>query len=150
MIASDLTSKTPPAYAESSATLSALRPASVVEEKSLPLLLPQSLGKLFDAAFDLYKSHFAVLALIVALVFIPTQIALHAASNLWVTPLSHQIRSDSQDQDFALQLGVALLRMLIGSPENGVPGILTLLISFLISGPVSLAVADIVLGRATT
>lgn len=150
MIASDLTSKTALAQAESSATLNTFSSAPVQEEKSQPVLLPQSLGRLFDEAFDLYKTHFAVLALIVALIFIPTHIGLHAVENLWLTPLSNQIRADGGDDNIFPVMGTALLGMLTGSPGNGVPGLLSLLISFMVSGPVALAVSDIIQGRTVT
>src|SRR6266536_2793813 len=114
MIASDLTSETPFASAESSATLSTDRPASLPEEKSRPVLLPQPLGRLFDEAFDLYKNHFAALALVVAILFIPTQIVLHAIENLWLIPLSNQIRADSGSPDFGLIFGTALLSLFNG------------------------------------
>jgi len=105
----------------------------------------QTVGGLFDSAFDLYKSHFATLALIVACVFIPTQVILHAAGNLWLKPIMTQINSANPDPIVVLQ--VAGLGLLIGAPQFGVPGYLSLLTSFMASGPVAVAVANILVGR---
>ena len=121
---------------------------SVPASDTDPALVPQTLAGIFDGAFDIYKRHFVMLALIVAVVFIPTQVFLHAASNLWLRPLSINFRGDARDPIQTLQ--IMLLAFFLGVPTYGIPGFLSLLTSFMASGPVAVAVANILLKRPVT
>ncbi len=105
----------------------------------------QTVSGVFDTAFDLYKSHFSTLALIVACVFIPTQLILHAAGNLWLKPLMAQTNGANPDPLAVFQ--VIALGFLTGAPQFGLPGYLSLLTSFMASGPIAVAVANILAGR---
>ncbi|HLJ56441.1 MAG TPA: hypothetical protein VKT77_15490 [Chthonomonadaceae bacterium] len=119
----------------------------VAVEDSAPGLETYSFSGAFDAAFDLYKRHFGVLALIVAYVFIPTQVILYAAGNVWFKPLAAHYNVNSPDGGLMFQL--FWIGSLLGSPGNGVPGYLSLMTSFMVSGPVSIAVGNILIGRPT-
>ena len=116
-----------------------------VDETNAEGFTLQTAGGVFDAAFDLYKRHFSTLALIVACVFIPTQVFLHAASNMWLRPLAVQINGANPDPFVVLQ--VSMLAFFIGVPQVGFPGYFSLLTSFMASGPVAVAVANILVGR---
>jgi hypothetical protein len=118
---------------------------SMADENEVGGFALQTVGGVFDSAFELYKRHFGTLALIVACVFIPTQVVLHAAGNLWVRPLLAQINGENSDPLVVLQVG--LLGFLIGGPQYGIPGYLSLLTSFMASGAVAVAVANILVGR---
>ncbi len=119
--------------------------ASDTTDAETPGFSLQTVGGVFDSAFDLYKSHFTTLALIVACVFIPTQVILHAAGNLWLKPLMAGMNQAEMDPFAALQ--VAALAAITGAPQYGVPGYLSLMTSFMASGPVAVAVASILVGR---
>ena len=108
----------------------------------------QSVGGIFDSAFDLYKRNFGTLALIVACVFVPTQVLLHAAGNLWLRPLMAQF--NRANPEFFSTLQIFLLGTLIGAPQAGLPGYISLLTSFMAGGPVAVAVANILVGRPLT
>jgi hypothetical protein len=118
---------------------------STADENEIGGFTLQTVGGVYDSAFELYKRHFGTLALIVACVFIPTQVLLHAAGNLWLRPLLVQMNSDNPDPLAVMQVG--LLGFLIGGPQYGVPGYLSLLTSCMASGPVAVAVANILVGR---
>lgn len=120
--------------------------AQAPDPATSPDFASQSLGGIFDTAFDLYKQHFATLALIVACVYIPTQVALHAAGNLWLRPLLPQF--NSTQPDFLVFIKTFSLAFLIGVPQSGVPGYISLLTSFLSSGPLSFAVGNLLLRRS--
>jgi len=105
----------------------------------------QTLGGVFDAAFELYKQNFTTIAFIVACVFIPTQVLLHAAGNLWMKPLMAHTNPDNPD--FLSGFAIGCLGLLIGAPQYGVPGYLSLLTSFMASGPVAVAIANVLIGR---
>ena len=119
-----------------------------VTDVEMPGFTVQTVSGIFDSAFDLYKRHFATLALIVACVFIPTQVILHAAGNLWLKPLMAHINSANPDPLAAVQVGA--LAFVTGAPQFGLPGYLSLLTSFMASGPVAVAVAYILVGRPLT
>ena len=93
----------------------------------LSSLTPRSLSGVFDESFELYKRNFGVLALIVALVYIPTQILVYAVSNLVLRPTAAQ--SASSDADFTSAFMTVILSFMIGSPQEGLPGYLPLLLS---------------------
>ena len=83
--------------------------------------------------------------MIVAFVFIPTQVVLHAAANLWLKPLIAQVNSADADPMLGFQIG--MIGIIIGAPQYGVPGFISLITSFMVSGPVAVAVANILVGR---
>ncbi len=122
--------------------------ASKSQDTLLTRLIHQTLGGVFDEAFDLYKRRFGLLALIVALIYIPSQILMYAMGNLWLKPAYAQ--SNATDTDYIAIMTTVLLGFLIGSPQEGVPGFLPLMFSFMASGPVSKAVGSIVMGRKTS
>jgi hypothetical protein len=121
---------------EGAFSLEASGPAGMTEA-----LLPQTLGGVFDEAFDLYKRHFVTLALIVAVIHLPTQVVLNL--------LSYSLR---------LSLGPEGFRS--GSPDIGAVfgAMFTLFFYFLIAvvsliiatGPIACAISDIFLGRPTS
>jgi hypothetical protein len=104
-------------------------------------LLPQTLGGVFDEAFDLYKRHFVTLALIVAVIHLPTQMILNL--------LSYSLRQTLGPEGFRS-----------GSPDVGavLGAMFTLFFYFLIAvasliiatGPIASAISDIYLGRPTS
>jgi phage-related holin len=118
-------------------------------ELSLPeTLAARPLTALFDAAFDVYRRHWASIASIVAVGFVPLQIALHALVNLLLRPWSARIDNIADTSDQLMQaLLVALGYLFAGYPQYGVPGILSLLVLLLVSGAVSVAVADALHGE---
>ena len=116
-----------------------------IEDTETTGFTSQTLGGVFDSAFDLYKQNFGVLALIVACVFIPTQVVLHAAGNIWLRPLMAQY--NASNPDFGIGVQIFSLAVLIGAPQAGIPGYVSLLTSFMACGPVAVAVANILVGR---
>jgi hypothetical protein len=137
-----MTSDTLPAAAGPSSQVHQLAETEVPEAPGFTL---QTIGGIFDEAFDLYKRRFGTLALIVACVFIPTQVLLHAAGNLWLRPLS--AATDMANPDPLVLVETAILGLLIGAPQSGVPGYISLLTSFMASGPIAVAVASILAGK---
>jgi hypothetical protein len=107
--------------------------------------LPQTLGGVFDEAFDLYKRHFSTLAMIVAIALIPTQILLHTIVAIWLRPLAHSLSGPNPDVDLLLLMRFGYF--LTGDPREGYPGLISLVLPILISGPMSVAVSDIYLRK---
>jgi hypothetical protein len=64
------------------------------------VLLPRPMSAVFDEAFDLYKQHFFLLALIVATLYIPTQIILHGLETQWLRPLLTRLEDMSDAEAF--------------------------------------------------
>lgn len=134
------------AFDEKSVAATQSRIETNVTTQNQTVLLPQSLGSLFDAAFDLYKRHFSTLGMIVALIFIPVQIVLHIVATIWLRPLIAQIAANPSNTDYGQNILAITIGFFTGSPGNGIPGFLTLYASFLVSGPASLAAAHLYLG----
>jgi hypothetical protein len=114
-------------------------------------LLPQTLGGVFDEAFDLYKRHFATLALIVAVAYLPTQLALHGLVETWLRPIL--VRTE-WTQGAPADLGAVFTAFfgcfLTGIPQAGIPGLFSVAALILVSGPITVAISDIYLGRQTS
>jgi len=110
-------------------------------------LVARTLSGLFDESFDVYKRNFKTLALIAAVLFFPTQIALHGCYETWIRPLQLRIVTPWEDPDPLSALLAILGACLIGAPEYGLPGVLSFVVFALVSGPLCVAVSDILLGR---
>jgi hypothetical protein len=121
---------------------------------SLPTgaLVSRTLGGVFDEAFDLYKRHFMTIALIVAVIFIPTQIALHGVSDTYLSPLEKRFEGSGelQPRDFGAAFALLFAYFFVGAPEGGLPGVLSFVALILVSAPVTFAVGEILAGRQTT
>jgi hypothetical protein len=114
-------------------------------------LVARTLGGIFDEAFDLYKRHFLTIALLVAIVFIPLQIGLHAASDIWLKPLQKHLQGQTNfDNNIGEAFTFGTATLFVGDPQQGIPGLLQILVLILISGPVTLAVSEIYAGRQIT
>ncbi len=107
-------------------------------------LLPQTLSGVFDEAFDLYKRHFTTLMLIVALLYLPMQVIVSLLSYQWMLPLMKGLQPGSQPNTpdmnavfFLIFAGIVSITLTFG--------VLTLT-----TGPISVAVSDIYLGRTTS
>lgn len=111
--------------------------------------MPQTLAGVFDEAFDLYKRHFPLLAMIVAVGLIPTEILRNIIVAVWLHPLDAHlsgVSSANPDSIVLLRLG----QFFFGEPRSGFAGILALIVLVLLSAPISIAVSDIYFGRETT
>jgi hypothetical protein len=124
--------------------------ASDKNEGDVDARLPQSLSGVFDQAFDLYKQHARTLILIAALLYFPTQIALHAAYNTWLLPIQLHLETPTGSSDIDAVLQMFGGGLLIGMPEYGLPGICALIVLAIMSGPLCVAVSDIYFGRTPT
>lgn len=108
----------------------------------------RTLGAIFDEAFDLYKNHFLTIAVLVALVFIPLQIGLHAASDIWLKPIEKRLEGQTNfDDNIGEFVLFAVAFLFTGDPNEGVPGILQGMALVLVSAPVTIAVAELYAGR---
>ena len=85
----------------------ALRPAPDAAEAET--LLPQTLGGLFDEAFDLYKRHFTTIALTVACVYLPTLALYHIINTIWLHPLEVTGQDAKGDAAGLIAMKVGLL-----------------------------------------
>ena len=88
-------------------SVDAPRPASGAEET----LLPQTLGGLFDAAFDLYKRNFTTIALSVACLYLPMLALFQIMRTAWLRPLlvaMQEAQGDASDVA-ALKIGMLYL-----------------------------------------
>ena len=83
------------------------RPALAVEEAGT--LLPQTLGGLFDEAFDLYKRHFTTIALTVAYVYLPTLAIYHLIKSIWLRPLEVAMQDAQGDVAGIIGLKIGML-----------------------------------------
>lgn len=114
-------------------------------------MAPMTLGGLFDDAYILYKKHFLTLALVVAIIYLPIQIILHACVNIWLNPLGTYLSIDKKALDdpiLALVNGGAYC--LTGIPSSGYPGIISLLTSYILTGPIAIAIGNLTLGKPIT
>ncbi len=113
------------------------------------IIMPQTLAGVFDEAFDLYKRHFPLLALIVAVGLIPTEIIRNLVVALWLHPLDAHLSgltSANTDSYFLLRVG----QFFFGEPRVEFAGVLALGVLVLLSAPISIAVSDLYFGRTTT
>lgn len=111
--------------------------------------IPQTLGGVFDEAFDLYKRHFITLALLTAIIYLPVQFAMHAAFDTWLLPLTKEMdRSTDMQAETVLRFMAGVF--FTGVPQAGVPGFFTLLATVLVSGPVTFAVSKLYVGETVT
>ena len=111
--------------------------------------MPQTLAGVFDEAFDLYKRHFSLLAMIVAVGLIPTEIIRNTVIAVWLHPLDAHLSGAGNvntDSLFMLRIG----QFIFGEPHIGFPGLLAFVVLILLSAPISVAVSDLYFGRATT
>src|SRR5579871_1246583 len=120
-----------------------------VKENESTRFLPQTLGGVFDESFELYKKHFLTFAMIAAVALIPTQMLLHTIVALWLRPLANQINANSSP-DAGLLVLTRIGFFFTGDPRNETPGLISLLVPILISGPMAVAVSDIYIGRKAT
>lgn len=134
----------------------AVRPAAVGAARLSPnvrrieLLPPRSLAAILDESFDLYKRRFVTLLLIVGVVYIPTQVAMHAAAALWLQPTINRVSGAGRDPDLSAAFSGFAGALLIGWPRAGVPGLLSMAALIIASAPVTVAVSDAYLGRRAT
>ncbi|MCW3051356.1 MAG: hypothetical protein JWN14_526, partial [Chthonomonadales bacterium] len=123
-----------------------LAPAEPVEES---VTMPQTLAGVFDEAFDLYKRHFALLAMIVAVGVIPTEIIRNLIVAVWLHPLeAHLSGVANANPDSLILLRVG--QFFFGEPRSSWTCILAMLVLVFLSAPVSIAVSDLYFGRNTT
>ena len=111
--------------------------------------MPQTLAGVFDEAFDLYKRHFALLAMIVAVGVIPTEILRNIIVAVWLHPLDAHLSGVANANSDSL----VLLRggqFFFGEPRSSWPGILAMLVLVFLSAPISIAVSDLYFGRNAT
>jgi hypothetical protein len=111
--------------------------------------MPQSLAGVFDEAFDLYKRHFGLLAMIVAVGLIPVEILRNMVIALWLHPLDAHlsgVANANPDSMVLLRIG----QFIFGEPRSGFAGVLAFLMLILLSAPISVAVSDLYFGRAAT
>lgn len=110
--------------------------------------MPQTLAGVFDEAFDLYKRHFTLLAMIVAVGLIPTEILRNIVIAVWLHPLDAHLSGVSNantDSIVLLRLG----QVFFGEPRVGWAGLLAFFVLILLSAPISIAVSDLYFGRET-
>ena len=113
------------------------------------ITMPQTLAGVFDEAFDLYKRHFGLLAMIVAVGLIPTEILRNTVVALWLHPLdAHLSGADNASPESLILLRFG--QFLFGEPRSGFAGLLALMMLVLLSAPISIAVSDIYFGKTTT
>lgn len=110
------------------------------------LLVGRSIGGVFDLAFDIYRKHFSPLLTTVAVLLLPMQTLLYLLANAWLKPLSVFVDSHADDAGASMLLIGG--GMLIGYPQAGIPGLLSLLLLAVASAPVAAAIADIYRGKA--
>ncbi len=123
-----------------------LTPPEPVDES---ITMPQTLPGVFDEAFDLYKRHFLILATIVAVGLIPSDILLHTIVALWLRPLDAHLSglaNANPDSVVLLRIG----QFFLGEPRYSISGILGYIIPILLSAPISIAISDIYIGRTPT
>ncbi|MCW3095024.1 MAG: hypothetical protein JWL77_642 [Chthonomonadaceae bacterium] len=111
--------------------------------------MPQTLAGVFDEAFDLYKRHFPLLAMIVAVGLIPTEILRNIVVAVWLHPLDAHLSGVSNGNPDSIVL-LRLGQFFFGEPRSGFAGILAFLVLVLLSAPISIAVSDIYFGRDAT
>ena len=111
--------------------------------------MPQTLAGVFDEAFDLYKRHFALLAMIVAVSFIPTEILRNIIVAVWLHPLDAHLSGAANANTDSLVL-LRIGQFFLGEPRSTWPGFLAILVFIFLSAPVSIAVSDLYFGRSTT
>jgi len=109
------------------------------------LLVAHSIGGIFDLAFDIYRRYFRTLLTTVAILLLPMQTLLYLLSNVWLKPLSYFV--DSHPDDAGASMLLIGGGMLIGYPQAGIPGLLSLMLLAVASAPVAAAVADIYRGK---
>lgn len=113
------------------------------------ITMPQTLAGVFDEAFDLYKRHFGLLAMIVAVGLIPTEILRNTIIAIWLHPLdAHLSGPGASNPDSMVMLRIG--QFLFGEPRIGFPGLLAVIVLILLSAPVSVAVSDIYFGRSAS
>ncbi len=123
-----------------------LAPAEPVDES---ITMPQTLAGVFDEAFDLYKRNFIVLATIVAVGLIPSDILLHTVVALWLRPLDAHLSGLSNPPAESLVM-LRIGQLFFGEPRYNISGLLGYIIPLLLSAPISIAISDIYIGRTPT
>lgn len=118
------------------------------DARSSELLQARSLAGIFDGAFDLYKRYFITIAMIVAVVYIPLQIGLHAVSDIYLLPIAKCIEGKEEFTDVGPILTLGFASLFTGNPGEGVPGFLSFLTLVFVSVPVTVAVAELSVGRS--
>ena len=111
--------------------------------------MPQTLAGVFDEAFDLYKRNFALLAMIVAVGVIPTEILRNIIVAVWLHPMDAHLSGVANANPDSLVL-LRIGQFFFGEPRSGWPGILAMLVLVFLSAPLSIAVSDLYFGRSTT
>ena len=101
------------------------------------LLLPRTLGGVFDEAFDLYKRHFTPLFLMLGIIFLPIQILLFTLVNLWVQPLTNSVTSAEDTSNMAKGFLVIIGYIFAGEPHYAIPGLISLFFLAIMSGAVT-------------
>jgi hypothetical protein len=110
-----------------------------------------SAADVFDHAFDILKSNFVPLLLIVAIVFLPLHLIEQYIVSSWLNPrftdLGLQDNPDNGFQSFGQLFTLSMEYIPTGYPRFGVPGVMLFLAALFTSAPVSAAVTDIIAGR---
>jgi hypothetical protein len=104
------------------------------------------ISALFDEAFDLYKQNFAPLALITALLLLPTLVICEAIGTFWIKPLL-ALLNNGFSMNTTLSFEVFTGVILVGMPKYGVPGLFTLAVLVGAAAPVSIATSDVIWNR---
>lgn len=126
----------------------AIRHLSATSADVPETLTARPLTALFDAAFDLYRRHFVKIAILVAVAFVPLQIALHAIVNLGLRPWETRIDNLANAEEQTTQAFMLAFSYLgTGAPQYGIPGVFSVLVLLLISGAVAVGTASLLHGE---
>lgn len=109
-------------------------------------LMPQTIASVFDEAFDLYKRHFALLAMMVAVGLIPIELLRNVVIAVWLHPLDAHL-SGLKETAAVSQILLVLGQLVFGEPRAGFPGILSLSVQIVLGAPVAVAISDLYFGR---
>ncbi len=125
-------------------------PLHVAPDDGVPeALIPvsQSTSAIFDHAFDLVKANFATIILTVAILLLPTFLMLQYAESKWLSPAMADLDLSSDDVDIFRLMLTVVGYILVGSPKNSIPGLLTLAVCVLVSAPVAFTIGQLQVGQ---
>jgi hypothetical protein len=117
------------------------------------IIVPSSLSSaaVFDSAFDMMKTHFIPLLLLVAIVFLPLHLIEQYIVSSWLNPrfldLGLQDNSDNTFQSFGQIMTLSFGFIPTGYPRFGIPGAMLIFAALCISAAVSAVVTDIIAQR---
>lgn len=120
----------------------------VSDETYTSIPLPESPSAIFDQAFDILKDNLVPILLIVAVLYVPLESLRAFISVKSLLPMMSEVTRLGDKAGIHKTLVAWIGSLLLGEPRHThTPGLVSLIIPFVVSAPIAIAISDIFSGK---